>query len=57
MYTLSSCSDIFDAMFPVHRHAGEIIIQQGRQFNMLLFVFALEITSFLKILIKICFVI
>ncbi|XP_061196201.1 cAMP-dependent protein kinase regulatory subunit isoform X1 [Saccostrea echinata] len=22
-------SDIFDAMFPVHRHAGEIIIQQG----------------------------
>lgn len=24
------CSDIFDAMFPVHRHAGEVIIQQGR---------------------------
>ena len=23
------CSDIFDAMFPVHRHAGEVIIQQG----------------------------
>ncbi|KAK3778610.1 hypothetical protein RRG08_010907 [Elysia crispata] len=22
-------SDIFDAMFPVHRHAGEVIIQQG----------------------------
>ncbi|XP_069123367.1 cAMP-dependent protein kinase regulatory subunit isoform X1 [Argopecten irradians] len=22
-------SDIFDAMFPVHRHSGEIIIQQG----------------------------
>lgn len=57
IYTLSSCSDIFDAMFPVHRHAGEVIIQQGRQFNMLLFVFAPEITSFLKILIKICFVI
>lgn len=57
IYTLSSCSDIFDAMFPVHRHAGEVIIQQGRQFNMLLFLFAPEITSFLKILIKICFVI
>lgn len=57
IYSLSSCSDIFDAMFPVHRHAGEVIIQQGRQFNMLLFVFAPEITSFLKILIKICFVI
>ena len=23
------CSDIFDAMFPVHLHAGEVIIQQG----------------------------
>lgn len=22
-------SDIFDAMFPIHRHAGEVIIQQG----------------------------
>ena len=24
------CSDIFDAMFPMHRHSGELIIQQGR---------------------------
>ena len=23
------CSDIFDAMFPMHRHSGEVIIQQG----------------------------
>lgn len=23
-------SDIFDAMFPVHRHGGETIIQQGK---------------------------
>ena len=23
-------SDIFDAMFPVHRHAGETIIKQGK---------------------------
>jgi len=23
------CSDIFDAMFPMHRHTGEVIIQQG----------------------------
>lgn len=23
-------SDIFDAMFPVHRHTGEVIIQQGK---------------------------
>jgi len=23
------CSDIFDAMFPMHRHSGELIIQQG----------------------------
>lgn len=27
--SLFSFSDIFDAMFPVHRHAGEIIIKQG----------------------------
>ncbi|XP_056017183.1 cAMP-dependent protein kinase regulatory subunit isoform X5 [Ostrea edulis] len=26
-------SDIFDAMFPVHRHAGEIIIQQGTLYD------------------------
>lgn len=47
MHCLSSCSDIFDAMFPVHRHAGEVIIQQGRQLSMLMFLFAPEITSFL----------
>ncbi|XP_011430376.3 cAMP-dependent protein kinase regulatory subunit isoform X1 [Magallana gigas] len=26
-------SDIFDAMFPVHRHAGEVIIQQGTLYD------------------------
>lgn len=54
---LSSYSDIFDAMFPVHRHAGEVIIQQGRQLSMLMFLFAPEISSFHTFLIKICFVI
>lgn len=28
--TIFVYSDIFDAMFPVHRHAGEVIIQQGK---------------------------
>ena len=27
---VSLSSDIFDAMFPVHRHGGEVIIQQGK---------------------------
>lgn len=54
IYTLSSCSDIFDAMFPVHRHAGEVIIQQGRQFNMLLFNLCLlqKLPAFLKFWLK-----
>ena len=28
-FVILSSSDIFDAMFPVHRVAGETIIQQG----------------------------